>query len=112
MPRGGHAAKVDENQPAIVALLRFCGWEVALLSPVGGGIPDLLIAVGTVNVLMEVKMPGKKLNEAQRRWHRMWTGDKYVVETAEQAVRLCVLIERHAAGELSRIRQETVRANG
>lgn len=93
MPRGGYASKVDENQPEIVALLRFCGYEVQPLSAVGFGVPDLLVAVGTVNVLIEVKMPGKKLNADQNKWHRFWPGDKYVVESGQQALKVCLAIE-------------------
>jgi len=101
MPRGGYAAKVDANQPEIVALLRFCGYPVALLSKVGDGVPDLLVAIGWLNVLFEVKVPGEKLNAAQERWHDSWPGEKYVVRSRSDALRLAVMIERREAAKMS-----------
>lgn len=93
------AAKVDGNHGEIVELLRFCGYEVQSLAAVGNGVPDLLVAVGTENVLFEVKMPGEKLNAVQARWHRDWPGDKYIVDSREIALRICVKIERLRALE-------------
>ena len=72
------AARVDENQPAIVEFLRRCGCMVESLSRLGKGVPDLL--VGTPRgrlILIEVKDGSKKPSERrltadQQEWHRKW----------------------------------------
>ena len=51
------AAKVDENQAAIVDCFRKLGFSVQCLHTVGKGVPDLLIAKAGINYLVEVKMP-------------------------------------------------------
>lgn len=82
------AHKVDRNQRAIVGALRKCGVAVQSLAGIGFGVPDLL-AYSTQSgyVLLEVKMPGEKLNEDQERFHRQWPGRIHVVETIDDALR-------------------------
>lgn len=63
------AAKVDRNQPDIVAALRRAGAHVELLHRVGQGCPDLFVTFNFIKTYMEVKMPGEKLNEDQQAWH-------------------------------------------
>lgn len=63
------AAKVDQNQSDIVAALRKAGCYVEPLHMVGGGCPDLFVARGSFSTLMEIKMPGEKLNDTQQSWH-------------------------------------------
>ena len=65
-------AKIDSNQTAIVEALRKRGWLVLSLAPMGGGVPDLLIAkpyrYGHPDfqpVLIEVKTPKGKLTPDQ-----------------------------------------------
>lgn len=92
------ARRADGNQPAIVAALRKAGAVVQPLHTVGGGVPDLLVAFGRTFVL-EVKDPTKpkadrQLTPAQVKWHAMWTGEKHVVETAEQAVEILMRGEK------------------
>jgi hypothetical protein len=94
------AAKVDANQPAIVAALRKAGASVGLLHSVGGGCPDLVVgyrdpATGLREcVLVEVKDGSKppsarKLTEDQEDWHAAWRGRPVaVVETVEDALRV------------------------
>lgn len=62
-------ARTDANQKAIVAALRRAGVFVESLHRVGGGVPDLLLACRGKFYLAEIKMPGEKLNTAQREWH-------------------------------------------
>ena len=86
-------AKVDENQPAIVAELRKAGCSVLDLSKVGGGCPDLLVARAGVTVLIEVIGPDKAkrfppygLSQGQIGWHAAWRGPVYAVRTSDEAL--------------------------
>lgn len=78
------AAKVDRNQPEIVAALRRVGAQVFSLAAVGDGIPDLLVAFRDQTVLIEVKDGSKppsarQLTEDQVEWHAAWRGGRCVV---------------------------------
>jgi hypothetical protein len=81
-----HDAKRDANEGLIVEFLRKHGCTVDRIS--GTGVPDLLVGYRGINILMEVKMPGKKLRPAQEQWHSRWLGQKAVVETADDAERV------------------------
>lgn len=81
-----HNAKRDSNEPAIVEYLRKSGCKVDRIS--GTGVPDLLVGFHGHNILMEVKMPGKKLRPAQEGWHAEWTGQKVIVESIDDAARV------------------------
>lgn len=85
------AARVDENQPAIVKALRDYGCTVLILSSMGKGCPDLLVGNGRQNVLLEIKNPAKpkadrKLTKAEREWVESWRGPVHVVETITEAL--------------------------
>lgn len=80
------ARRTDGNQREIVAALRAAGRAVEIISDVGRGVPDLLVSIGGVNFLLEVKIPGAKLTEDERRWHLAWRGNVAVVTTAQEAV--------------------------
>jgi hypothetical protein len=87
------AAKVDANQVEIVKALRSVGASVQPLHSVGQGCPDLLIGWMGKNLLMEIKDGSKvasarKLTVDQLDWHAAWRGNVFVVESAEEAVRL------------------------
>lgn len=84
------AAKVDGNQPAIVAALRAVGVTVSITSAVGGGFPDIVLGYKERSFLVEIKDPSKpkgdqKLTPDQVEWHREWKGQKAVVRTIEEA---------------------------
>ena len=72
--------KKDANQNPIVAELIQAGYSVQDMSPVGGGLTDLL--VGGVdardgqrkNWLIEIKGAKGKLNPLQEEWHAAWRG--------------------------------------
>jgi len=90
MPRYG---RTDLNQKEIVAYLREHGATVAILSNVGGGIPDLLVGYEGKNFLIEVKSTvtnyGRNgLNDMQIEWHDKWKGQVSVVNTKEEALDL------------------------
>jgi hypothetical protein len=46
------------------------------------------------NWLLELKMPGEKLNAKQREWHEWWYGDKYVVRSESEALQAVGLLPR------------------
>jgi len=81
------AARIDANQPQIVAALRSVGASVQSLSSVGLGVPDLLVGwQRRANFLLEVKDPAQdsthqQLTEAQKDWHARWRGQVVVVKT-------------------------------
>lgn len=86
-------AKIDANQPAIVRALRDMGATILYLHQLGKGCPDILVGVRGVNILMEIKDPTKKpsqrrLTPDELEFHSAWRGQKAVIETAEEAVRL------------------------
>ena len=86
------AARVDENQAAIVQALRHIGASVELLHRVGGGCPDLLVGYHGDIILIEIKdenqPPNKrKLRPSQVRWAAAWQGRPlFKVESPQEAV--------------------------
>ena len=86
------AAKVDNNQSAIVQALRSAGCTVLHLHSVGMGAPDLLVGFRGANYLIEVKSlrTRKKphLLEAQKRWHESWKGQAAVVTSPWEAIKV------------------------
>ena len=110
------AARTDANQGDIVDALRRTGAVVFVSSDVGRGFTDLVVGVEGLTVvgnfdraklaalvlrefpgatvhwgatlLAEVKSETGQLNEKQERFHRGWKGQKAVVRTEEEALRL------------------------
>ena len=87
------AAKIDANQPAIVAALRKAGATVQSLASVGNGVPDLLVGIAGKTMLMEIKDGAKppsarRLTPDQLEWHAAWRGGTLaVVDSPEAALR-------------------------
>ena len=85
------AAKVDDNQPEIVAALRKVGASVQPLHAVGRGCPDILVGYRGRNLLMEIK-DGKKspsrrrLTADQDKWHDDWAGQVAIVINVDEAL--------------------------
>lgn len=81
--------KVDSNQSWIVHDLRALNYSVLILSSVGNGCPDLLVATqdGTT-ILLEVKNPqyGKELTPQEREFFDTWPGPKAVITTLAEAL--------------------------
>lgn len=88
------AAKVDANQPAIVAALRKCGASVIDCSKLGAGFPDLIVGAFGRTALVEVKDGSKppsrrQLTPDQQQWHAAWRGGTLaVVCDVESALRV------------------------
>jgi len=95
------AAKIDDNQSAIVQHLRAIGCSVQSLAAVGKGVPDLLVGRRGVNSLIEIKDAAKtasrrKLTEDQVIWHKLWRGQISVAHTPAEAEAVVMVAEKWA----------------
>ena len=86
------AARTDANQTEIVAALRHLGCSVLPLHAVGQGCPDLLVAYGLKNHLLELKDGSKppskrKLTPAQVEFHANWKGPIFTVTSVSEALK-------------------------
>lgn len=85
------AARIDANQPEIIAGLRAIGATVQPLHSVGKGCPDILVGWRGANHLIEIK-DGRKppsarnLTPDQVEWHGMWAGQVSVVTCLDEAL--------------------------
>lgn len=77
---------MDSNHAEVVAALRKIKCSVRSLAAVGDGVPDLLVGIGNLNLLLEVKAPGGKLTEDQVTFMAGWNGQVKTVYSAEEAV--------------------------
>lgn len=99
------AAKVDSNQPAIVAALREAGAQVQSLVRVGDGCPDLLVTYRRQCFLLEVKDPSqppskRRLTPLEASWHaRFATPWLRVVETPDEALEAIGAVRPNAVHE-------------
>ena len=82
------AAKIDVNQPAIVADIRALGWTVQHLHMVGKGCPDIMVGAKGKNYLFEIKNPeyDGKLTDDEQEWHDTWSGQVSIAETIDDIV--------------------------
>jgi len=77
------AARTDSTQRAIVEALRQAGATVQPLHQLGGGIPDLLVALPDGSTLLiECKAAKGKLTDDQERWLAGWQGRVEVLRDA------------------------------
>lgn len=90
-----YAAKIDANQPDIVAALRMIGCSVQSMAGIGDGCPDLLVGFKgkffPMNLCMEVKDGAKvpsaqQLTKAEAEWFDTWRGQKIVVRSVAEAL--------------------------
>jgi hypothetical protein len=92
------AARIDDNQPEIVAYLRQRGASVQILSAVGQGCPDLLVGYRTATVPVEIKDGAKPpsrqaLTPDEALWMAQWAGSYRVVRSVDDAEQLLRDIE-------------------
>jgi len=90
-------AKVDANQPEIVAAFRKVGASVLHLHQVGSGCPDILIGYHGFNILVEIKDGSKppserRLTEDEEVFFDNWIGKIYIIENITQVLNLIALI--------------------
>jgi Holliday junction resolvase len=84
--------RTDENQGEIIKALRKAGYTVEVTSNVGNGFPDLVTCVSGAFVLLECKMPQKKLTAKEMKFHKKFLGcPVFVVYSAEDAL---LMLER------------------
>ena len=84
-----YAKKIDNLQREVVNALREIDASVTILSGVGKGFPDLIVGLGGVNFLIEVK--SKKtatLTPDQVEFFRTWSGQVDVIYSVEEAINL------------------------
>jgi len=80
-------ARTDANQASIVKALRDMGANVMIMSQLGGGIPDLLCGFLGTTFLLECKVKGGKLTDAEAEFFASWRGGHaHVIHSAEEAV--------------------------
>ena len=87
------AARIDDNQPAIVAALRGIGATAQFMHRLGQGCPDLLVGFRGVNYVLELKdgrkpPSARELTPAEREWHAAWRGQVATVYSIEDAFRV------------------------
>lgn len=86
------AAKIDRNQPEIVAALRKVGAQVFSLAGAADGIPDLLVAYRGQSLMLEVKdgtkpPSARQLTDDQIKFHAEWTGGPlFIVNSVGEAL--------------------------
>jgi hypothetical protein len=86
-------ARVDANQPLIVATLRRCGFAVAHTHTIGKGFPDLCISrkgwTGLVEVKDSAKPPSaRRLTPDEHKFHQEWPGEIFVIESVDDVLKL------------------------
>ena len=86
------AAKIDLNQPEIVAALRKAGVSVQSTASIGKGFPDLVAAKGDKVWLIEVKGPKGKPTDDQIEFMAGWRGVVHVARTPDDALRIVGVI--------------------
>ncbi len=85
-------ARVDKNQPEIVAAFRKLGYSVLHLHQIGKGCPDLLVAKDGVSTLVEVKDGDKppsarKLTPDEREFHDTWRGNIVIINSVDEVLK-------------------------
>lgn len=102
-------AKVDSNQPLIVATFEALGFTVAHTHMIGKGFADIVVGKHDFNVLVEIKDGAKppsarKLTPAEKDFHDAWRGRIEIVESIADVRRisreidvLASMIARHGA---------------
>ena len=76
---------LNHNEIKKVVVKEFSGSWVDLNPEFAPGLPDALVGFRGVNMLWEIKQPDGKLNDNQKRFHRSWAGEIYVIRDAETA---------------------------
>jgi hypothetical protein len=92
------AARVDENQPKIVKVLRGVGATVLHLHTLGQGAPDICVGWRGRNYLMEIKDGAKppskrKLTADEVVFFDTWAGQVSVVNDENEALQLIGAID-------------------
>lgn len=81
------AKKVDANHAKIVKTFKQLGFSVCDLSACGLGVPDLLLAKGKMNYLVEIKSDKGTFTEPQVEFIKAWNADIFVVRSVDEAIK-------------------------
>lgn len=93
-----HASRRDENEPEVVERALKLGASVTRLDVKSEkGVPDLVVGWRGINLLVEVKRPGEKLDATQTDWHEAWRGQCCRVESGDEMERLLLETAPRAA---------------
>jgi hypothetical protein len=68
------AARVDKNQPRLMAFWKRLGGSVLYLHMLGEGVPDTLLGMAGDMELVEIKSEDGVYTEDQIEWYRQWRG--------------------------------------
>ena len=90
------AAKIDVNQPAIVAAFRRLGWSVLIISQLKKCC-DIIVAKGGVTIAVEIKDGDKKpsarkLSEGEKDFRDNWLGRWELIESINDVIELDKII--------------------
>ena len=90
------AAKVDVNQPEIVAAFRRLGWSVLIISQLKKCC-DIFVAKGGVTIAVEIKDGDKppsarKLSEGEQDFKDNWLGQWELIESVDDVIELNKII--------------------
>jgi hypothetical protein len=90
------AAKVDVNQPEIVAAFRELGWSVLIISQLKKCC-DIFVAKGGVTIAVEIKDGDKppsarKLSEGEQDFRDNWLGRWELIESVDDVIELNKII--------------------
>lgn len=77
------AAKRDKNETHIIRFLRRCGASVVQLDD--PGVSDLLVGVGGLNLLLEVKGKTGRLTPQQKKFFDDWCGQVSMIRSITDA---------------------------
>jgi hypothetical protein len=80
------AAKIDANQTEIVDAFRKLGASVQSLAALGKGVPDIMVSLGGITWLVEIKAGRSKENPLQTAWASSWLGCRAVVRDLEGVI--------------------------
>jgi hypothetical protein len=83
--------KVDKNQGLITRQLRDLDISVQPIHTVGHGVPDLLIGVGGITILIELKSDKKSpFTKDELEWMELWKGQVDGAVTLQDCLRVII----------------------
>ncbi len=90
------AAKIDVNQPEIVAAFRRLGWSVLIISQLKKCC-DIFVAKGGVTIAVEIKdgekpPSARKLSEGEQDFKGNWLGRWELIESVDDVIELNKII--------------------
>ena len=91
------AARVDDNQGAIVKVLRKAGASVRSTAAIGKGFPDIVVGYKGINYLCEIKDGAKvksaqKLTPDEQDFYESWKGQLWIIRNEQEALEMLSII--------------------